>query len=259
MSTVSHIGFLDRFRTTTAAAQLPPGRFAPLPEDGFVRVVGESYCQPALAALRDKFVPGIEGRPMQRLCPSPTIRMTATRSPSSAKPAGSDICHVIRLRPTGGACAPSKGPATRAGRAQRYSMAAVAIPRIMVWCSRSHILRSASAISASYAQAFCAGDISRSMRPRSRRCAAVATTLPPSSCFWSWWTRRKQRRVRRTAASRRGTTNSSPSSTASARIRPLRAQSSSATSAHPMRRARVQQSCMNDSTRHAGLPSASTR
>lgn len=63
MSTVSHIGFLDRFRTTTAAAQLPPGRFAPLPEDGFVRVVGESYCQPALAALRDKCVPGVEGRP----------------------------------------------------------------------------------------------------------------------------------------------------------------------------------------------------
>lgn len=63
MSTVSHIGFLDRFRATTAAAQLPPGRFAPLPEDGFVRVVGESYCQPALAALRDKCVPGVEGRP----------------------------------------------------------------------------------------------------------------------------------------------------------------------------------------------------
>lgn len=55
-----HIGFLDRFRT---AANLPPGRFAPLPGDGFVRVVGESYCQSALAALASKCVPGVEGRP----------------------------------------------------------------------------------------------------------------------------------------------------------------------------------------------------
>jgi hypothetical protein len=54
------LGLFDRFR---APAQLPPGRFAPLPEDNFVRVVGESHYQPALSRLRKRCVPGIEGRP----------------------------------------------------------------------------------------------------------------------------------------------------------------------------------------------------
>jgi hypothetical protein len=54
------MGFLDRFRST---ARLPAGRFAPLPEDNFVRVVGESHCQPVLAKLRGRCVPGADGRP----------------------------------------------------------------------------------------------------------------------------------------------------------------------------------------------------
>jgi hypothetical protein len=54
------VGFLDRFRTT---AQLPPGRFTALPEDGFMRVVGESNYQPALVQLSRRCAPGAEGRP----------------------------------------------------------------------------------------------------------------------------------------------------------------------------------------------------
>lgn len=54
------MGFLDRFRT---ASKSPAGRFAPLPEEGFMRVVGESHCQPALQQMRTRCVPGAEGRP----------------------------------------------------------------------------------------------------------------------------------------------------------------------------------------------------
>jgi hypothetical protein len=54
------MGFLDRFRT---ASKSPAGRFARLPEDGFMRVVGESHCQPALQQMRGRCVPGAEGRP----------------------------------------------------------------------------------------------------------------------------------------------------------------------------------------------------
>lgn len=54
------MGFLDRFR---AAPQSPAGRFAALPEDGFMRVAGESHCQPALQRMRGRCVPGAEGRP----------------------------------------------------------------------------------------------------------------------------------------------------------------------------------------------------
>lgn len=54
------MGFLDRFRT---APESPIGRFAPLPEGGFMRVVGESHCQPALQQMRGRCVPGAEGRP----------------------------------------------------------------------------------------------------------------------------------------------------------------------------------------------------
>ncbi len=54
------MGFLDRFRT---APKSSVGRFAPLPEDGFMRVVGESHCQPALQRMRGRCVPGAEGRP----------------------------------------------------------------------------------------------------------------------------------------------------------------------------------------------------
>lgn len=54
------MGFLDRFRNTPKA---PARRYAPLPEDGFMRVVGESHCQSALQRMRGRCVPGAEGHP----------------------------------------------------------------------------------------------------------------------------------------------------------------------------------------------------
>ena len=51
---------LSRFRSS---AQLPPGRFVQVPADGFMRVVGESHYQSALARLSRRCVPGVEGRP----------------------------------------------------------------------------------------------------------------------------------------------------------------------------------------------------
>lgn len=60
------MGLLDRFRAAVAQpspARLPVGRFAPMPQDGFMRVVGESQYQPVLAQLRGRCVPGAEGRP----------------------------------------------------------------------------------------------------------------------------------------------------------------------------------------------------
>ncbi|WP_414641203.1 HIRAN domain-containing protein [Baekduia sp.] len=51
------------FNRSPAHARLPRGRFAPLPEENFIRVVGESYCQRELTRLRDRCVPGVEGRP----------------------------------------------------------------------------------------------------------------------------------------------------------------------------------------------------
>jgi hypothetical protein len=61
------MGFLDRFRVgstrSRTTAQLPSGRFASLPTDGFMRVAGESHCQPVLARLKGRCIPGVDGRP----------------------------------------------------------------------------------------------------------------------------------------------------------------------------------------------------
>lgn len=51
------------FQRSSRAARLPRGNFAPLPEDNFLGVVGESHCQPALLRLRRRCVPGDDGRP----------------------------------------------------------------------------------------------------------------------------------------------------------------------------------------------------
>jgi hypothetical protein len=52
--------FLDFFR---GQSRSPAGRFFPLPEDGFMHVVGESHYQTALRRLRGRCLPGTEGRP----------------------------------------------------------------------------------------------------------------------------------------------------------------------------------------------------
>jgi hypothetical protein len=60
------MGLLDRFRATVAQpspARLPVGKFAAMPQDGFMRVVGESQYQPVLTQLAGRCVPGAEGRP----------------------------------------------------------------------------------------------------------------------------------------------------------------------------------------------------
>jgi len=54
------MGLLDLFRRSINA---PRGRFFPLPDDGFMRVVGESHYQSALSQMRRRCVPGAEGRP----------------------------------------------------------------------------------------------------------------------------------------------------------------------------------------------------
>jgi len=58
--TIPVMGFLDLFRRTSKSFS---GRFFPLPEDGFMSVVGESHYQPALRRLRGTCRPGAEGRP----------------------------------------------------------------------------------------------------------------------------------------------------------------------------------------------------
>lgn len=72
------MGLLDRIRarrTTEAANESPrlqppavaqAARFATLPHNGFVRVVGESFYQPTLTRLRQQCVRGVEGRPCFR-------------------------------------------------------------------------------------------------------------------------------------------------------------------------------------------------
>lgn len=60
MDTIPLMGFLDLLRR---ASKSSPGRFCPLPEDGFMSVVGESHYQPALRRLRGTCRPGAEGRP----------------------------------------------------------------------------------------------------------------------------------------------------------------------------------------------------
>jgi hypothetical protein len=67
------VGVLDRLLgRTTQPSDRPPagapeaersGRFAPLPEDNFVKVVGESHYQEALRALVRHCVPAEDGRP----------------------------------------------------------------------------------------------------------------------------------------------------------------------------------------------------
>lgn len=60
---------LGRRDQRAGGAEPPPltrlvaGKFAPLPEDGFMKVVGESYCQDELRALVPECVPGTDGRP----------------------------------------------------------------------------------------------------------------------------------------------------------------------------------------------------
>lgn len=54
------MGLFDRF---SGPSRLPPGRFAPLPEENFLRVVGESHCQPALSKLRRRCAYRADGRP----------------------------------------------------------------------------------------------------------------------------------------------------------------------------------------------------
>lgn len=54
------MGLFDLFhKNSTPRAN----RLYPLPEDGFMRVVGESHYQPALSQMRRRCVPGAEGRP----------------------------------------------------------------------------------------------------------------------------------------------------------------------------------------------------
>jgi hypothetical protein len=54
------MGLLDLFRRSV---KVPRGRFFPLPDEGFMSVVGESHYQTALRRVRGKCVPGPEGRP----------------------------------------------------------------------------------------------------------------------------------------------------------------------------------------------------
>jgi hypothetical protein len=54
------MGLLDLFSRSINA---PSGRFFPLPDDGFMRVVGESHYQSTLSQMRRRSVPGAEGRP----------------------------------------------------------------------------------------------------------------------------------------------------------------------------------------------------
>jgi hypothetical protein len=54
------MGFLDLFRRTSNSSS---DHFFPLPEDGFMSVVGGSHYQPALRRLRGACRPGAEGRP----------------------------------------------------------------------------------------------------------------------------------------------------------------------------------------------------
>lgn len=54
------MGFLDLFRKSSRS---PAGRFFPLPDEGFMRVAGESHYQSALSQMRRRCVPGAEGRP----------------------------------------------------------------------------------------------------------------------------------------------------------------------------------------------------
>jgi hypothetical protein len=72
--TVLVVGFLDRFLGRDIAPQSVRvadegqgthalGRLAPLPQDNFMKVVGESYYQDALRSLARLCVPGIDGRP----------------------------------------------------------------------------------------------------------------------------------------------------------------------------------------------------
>lgn len=58
--TILLMGFLELLRRTSKPSS---GRFFPLPEDGFMSVVGESHYQPALRRLRGTCRPGAEGRP----------------------------------------------------------------------------------------------------------------------------------------------------------------------------------------------------
>lgn len=54
----------------------PSGRFLPLPDDNFKKVVGESHCQEALRALAGQCAPGPDGRPgfSATLIPEPENR-----------------------------------------------------------------------------------------------------------------------------------------------------------------------------------------
>jgi hypothetical protein len=58
--TIPLMGFLELFRRSSRSAA---GRFFPLPDEGFMRVVGESHYQEALKRLRGSCRPGTEGRP----------------------------------------------------------------------------------------------------------------------------------------------------------------------------------------------------
>lgn len=57
---VAPMGLFDR---SVGSARLPRGRFAPLPETDFLRVVGESHCQAELRRLRRRCTAGPDGRP----------------------------------------------------------------------------------------------------------------------------------------------------------------------------------------------------
>ena len=76
---MTYVGFMDRFKgrldaaTTKGGVGLPAGKFVALPEDHFMRVVGESHCQDALRALPPECVPGADKRPsfVAALVPEP--------------------------------------------------------------------------------------------------------------------------------------------------------------------------------------------
>lgn len=62
------MGLLDRWRahrdeTALHAVRPSPGRLMVLPDDNFVKVVGESHCQPALQALSSECIRGPDERP----------------------------------------------------------------------------------------------------------------------------------------------------------------------------------------------------
>ncbi len=57
------MGFFDWLKGTKSEPALPAGRFAPLPEDAFIRVVGESHYQSALVTARALSTKVVDGRP----------------------------------------------------------------------------------------------------------------------------------------------------------------------------------------------------